>query len=78
MKNIVIKIWRGEAKYGKWFLLLPLYFLSKVYDLCLIIRSSLYKSGVLKIDEVPIPVLAIGNITVGGTGKTPLVERLAS
>jgi len=78
MKNIVIKIWRGEAKYGKWFLLLPLYFLSKVYDLCLIIRSSLYESGVLKIDEVPIPVLAIGNITVGGTGKTPLVERLAS
>ena len=78
MKNIVIKIWRGEAKYGKWFLLLPLYFLSKVYDFCLIIRSSLYKSGVLKIDEVPIPVLAIGNITVGGTGKTPLVERLAS
>jgi len=78
MKNIVMKIWRGEAKYGKWFLLLPLYFLSKVYELCLIIRSSLYKSGVLKIDEVPIPVLAIGNITVGGTGKTPLVERLAS
>jgi tetraacyldisaccharide 4'-kinase len=77
MKNIVTKIWRGEAKYWKWFLLLPLYFLSKVYDLCLIIRSSLYKSGMLKIDEVPIPVLAIGNITVGGTGKTPLVERLA-
>jgi tetraacyldisaccharide 4'-kinase len=77
MENIVIKIWRGEAKYWKWFLLLPLMCLSKIYNLCLTIRSSLFKLGVLKIDEVPIPVLAIGNITVGGTGKTPLVERLA-
>jgi tetraacyldisaccharide 4'-kinase len=77
MRNIVIKIWRGESEYRKWFLLLPLYCLSKLYCFCLFIRNLLYNSGVLKIDEVSIPVLAIGNITVGGTGKTPLVERLA-
>ena len=77
MRNIVIKIWRGESEYGKRFLSFPLYFLSKLYGTCLLIRNYLYSSGVLKIDEVSIPVVAIGNITVGGTGKTPVVERLA-
>lgn len=74
----MIKIWRGESKYWKWLLLPLLICLSRLYGLCLKIRSSLYKSGLLKTDEVSIPVLAIGNITIGGTGKTPLVERLAS
>ena len=76
MKDIVIKFWKGEARYWKWFLLLPFICLSKLYGLCLHLRNALYDSGLLKIDEVPIPVLAIGNITIGGTGKTPLVERL--
>jgi tetraacyldisaccharide 4'-kinase len=77
MRNIIIKFWRGESEYWRWILFLPLFCLSKLYGLCLLIRNSFYRWGVLKIDEVPIPVLAIGNITVGGTGKTPLVERLA-
>jgi tetraacyldisaccharide 4'-kinase len=77
MRNIVIKIWRGESEYGKWFLSFPLYALSKLYRACLLMRNYLYNSGVFKIDEVSIPVVAIGNITVGGTGKTPVVERLA-
>lgn len=29
------------------------------------------------IDQAPIPVISVGNITVGGSGKTPVVERLA-
>jgi tetraacyldisaccharide 4'-kinase len=77
MKNTVLKIWQGESVLGKWFLYLPLFFLSKVYGYCLTVRNIFYKSGVLKTDEVSIPVLAIGNITVGGTGKTPVVEKLA-
>lgn len=75
---MILKIWRGESKFGRWLFLAPLFFLSKLYGFCLIIRTFLYNSGVLKIDEVSIPVLAIGNITIGGTGKTPLVEKLAS
>ncbi|MFW5855714.1 MAG: tetraacyldisaccharide 4'-kinase [Bacillota bacterium] len=41
------------------------------------IRSFLYKSGILETKKMNTPVLSVGNITTGGTGKTPLVESLA-
>ena len=41
------------------------------------IRNWLYDRGLLRIERVNIPVISIGNISVGGTGKTPLVIFLA-
>jgi len=40
-------------------------------------RKFLYRIGVLKKHTMPVPVIVIGNITVGGTGKTPLIIWLA-
>jgi len=40
-------------------------------------RRTLYRAGVLKTARLPVPVIVVGNITVGGTGKTPLVSWLA-
>lgn len=40
-------------------------------------RGSLYEKGVLKRIQVPVPVVSVGNLTVGGTGKTPIVKALA-
>ena len=37
----------------------------------------MYSNGRMKTKEVPIPVISVGNITLGGTGKTPIVERLS-
>ncbi len=37
-------------------------------------RNTLYKYGIVKSKKLPVKVISIGNITMGGTGKTPLVE----
>lgn len=58
----------------KYLFLLPL---SWIYGFVVYIRNQMYDLGVLKTREFDIPVISIGNITVGGTGKTPQVEYLA-
>lgn len=47
------------------------------YWLILKIRNSLYDSGKWKSVQHPVPIVSVGNITAGGTGKTPMVEYLA-
>ena len=41
------------------------------------LRRLAYRLGVLRTTEVPVPVIVVGNISVGGTGKTPLVIWLS-
>lgn len=50
--------------------------LSWLYGLGVGIRNALFDIGALKHTEYNTPVIAVGNITVGGTGKTPHVEYL--
>lgn len=48
-----------------------------IYGLITAIRNYLYNSGILASAEFRVPVICTGNITVGGTGKTPHAEYLA-
>ena len=50
--------------------------LSWLYGLGVGIRNRMYELGILKSRSFAIPVISVGNITVGGSGKTPHVEYL--
>jgi len=65
-------VWYKDQFIGAW--LCPLGFL-----FCDLVRfrKFLYRLGLLKKQAVPVPVIVVGNITVGGTGKTPFVIWLA-
>ena len=56
------------------YLLLPL---SALFALITACRRALYRAGILRQYRAPVPVLIVGNISVGGNGKTPLVQALA-
>jgi len=40
-------------------------------------RRAAYRAGLLRTSHLPVPVIVVGNITAGGTGKTPLILWLA-
>jgi len=56
---------------------LVLTFLSKAYGAGARLRRNGYASGFLKSKKLPCAVISIGNLTTGGTGKTPMVIYLA-
>jgi tetraacyldisaccharide 4'-kinase len=50
---------------------------SRLYGLCAGMRRVLYGLGLVRVRRLPAPVVSVGNLTVGGTGKTPVVACLA-
>jgi len=52
--------------------------LSFMYGLGVRMRNALYRRGILRTLQAGAPVISVGNLTVGGTGKTPLVEWIAN
>ena len=51
--------------------------LSFPYELVIRLRAYVYGAGILTSRRLPRPVISVGNLTVGGTGKTPAVAMLA-
>jgi tetraacyldisaccharide 4'-kinase len=48
-----------------------------LYGMLMRARLALYRRGAMQVHRLGAPVISVGNITTGGTGKTPLVEWLA-
>lgn len=63
--------WYKEMYISAWFMPLSMLYVDAVR-----LRRFLYKTGFKKTHRLPVPVIIVGNLTVGGTGKTPLVIRL--
>jgi len=62
-----------EIWYGRHPLMLTLLPLSGCYQIVMRLRNWAYRVGLLPVHRFGVPVIVVGNITVGGTGKTPLV-----
>tara|TARA_B100000953_G_scaffold259241_1_gene224196 strand:+ start:384 stop:1367 length:984 start_codon:yes stop_codon:yes gene_type:complete len=68
MNKFFNKIWYSKIN----FFSLILFPLTIFYYLITIIRKAFYKIGLFKTNYFNTPIVVIGNLTVGGTGKTPL------
>jgi len=75
MKPDVMSIWYRESLHTVSILLLPF---SWLFGICAAARRWFYRVGLLKTCHFNVPVIVVGNLTVGGTGKTPFVMWLAN
>lgn len=60
----------------KWLAKFFLFPFSLLYGLGVSLRNSFYETGMLKGSKFNLPVISVGNLTVGGAGKTPHIEYL--
>ncbi len=63
--------------YGPAWRSLPLWPFALLYRLVIALRAMAYRVGLLRVEHVGVPVIVVGNLTVGGTGKTPVAAWLA-
>lgn len=82
MKTVLSTYWRNVASgkrsdFTSQIFVLLLTPASLAYRLIQYLRRFLYQTGILEAKKLPKPVISIGNITVGGTGKTPITAYIA-
>lgn len=69
--------WVGEGGWGGLLLDIGLLPASAVYRSAVALRNLGYEHGILRTQGVPIPVVSVGNLGVGGAGKTPFAAWIA-
>ena len=71
--QLIQDAWNNQAKW-----LIVLRPLSCIYRAGFLLNKKLYQMGIKSSYQAPVPVMVIGNITVGGSGKTPLLIQLVN
>jgi len=73
------QIWYTDRNYSKLNPMISILGLvSFIYRSAVSLRNRMYDSEIIKQEKLPCKVISIGNVTVGGTGKTPTVIMLAN
>ncbi len=75
LQHLIENHWYNRINLWLTLILLPL---SILFSIVSRIRYLLYKFKIFKSYKLPIPLIVVGNITVGGVGKTPLTKYLAT
>ncbi len=70
----IARVWYRNSLCTVSFLLLPF---SYLFALIIFLRRLCFRLGIFKVHHLNVPVIVVGNITVGGTGKTPFAIWLA-
>jgi tetraacyldisaccharide 4'-kinase len=78
LEKYLLKVVRGHKQgFVAKVVLLICTLLANIYYLGIKTRSKFYNWGIKRSEELPCTVISVGNITVGGTGKTPVTQLLA-
>lgn len=72
LKHIIERHWKHPNK----LLSMVLWPLARIFQGAAVLRRWLFQSGYLTATKLPCPVVIVGNIHIGGVGKTPLVAAL--
>ena len=77
IRQALMQAWNGQGGWGQvlCFALLPV---SYVFGGLIAIRRWLYQAGFFKTHALPVPVIVVGNVMVGGVGKTPITMALVN
>ena len=69
-------IWRFKSEDVSAIIKILLLPITLIYSLLILLRNLLYDIGIFNSKSFPFPVITIGNLSVGGTGKTPHTEYI--
>ena len=75
-RTLVERLWRAEGGIGRVLLGALMAPIAAIYGSAVRARNALYRLRLLRSVDPPLPVISIGNLAVGGTGKTPVAGWL--